>query len=80
MKTIILIYKTDCNHSYASRDIIGIVENESLILPIIEQQAEKEGQQIDLEQEFNIINIKQTQGYIGEGEFQAEPVQINVLL
>lgn len=75
-----LIYKTDNQHSFNSRDVIGIVEEESKVLGICQLQAKKEEFVITGEQIFNLSNYKQTQGYVGDGEFVYENVNINELL
>lgn len=75
-----LVYKTDSHHSYASRDIIGVCTTPSNCVKICKQQADREGETIDKEQLFNLENLKQTQGYAGEGEFQFEEFKINILL
>lgn len=75
-----LIYKTDCHHSYASRDLIGITGNKKTVLKLIKQQVKKEGEKLDSDQLFNLENISQTQGYEGKGEFHFEEVETNKLL
>jgi hypothetical protein len=75
-----LIYKTDTWHSYASRDLIGVATRQSIAIKICKEQAKKEGCKIDKEQLFNLNNIKQTQGYEGEGEFHYEEVETNKLI
>jgi hypothetical protein len=80
MDKVFLVYKTDNRHSYASRDLLGVCDNWAYVKPIINAQASKEGEKISQDDAFNIINIKQTQGYEGEGEFFIEEVNTNVLL
>lgn len=80
MKSLFVVYKTDEWHSYSSRDIIGICTNTRTAIKICKEKAKKEFKNIDKEQLFNLQNIKQTQGYSGEGEFQFEEIEINVLL
>ena len=75
-----LIYKTDPHHSYASRDLLGIATTKAIAIYLCKQQANKEHEKFDSDQLFNLNNINQTQGYSGEGEFDIEKVQINVLL
>jgi len=75
-----LIYKTDNHHSFKSRDVIGVVEEEKNIIKICQLQAKKEEFVITGEQIFNLSNYKQTQGYVGDGEFVVEQVNINELL
>lgn len=77
---IYLVYKTDSHHSYASRDIIAIATNTSNAVLLCREQAEKEGEKINTDQMYNLQNIKQTQGYSGEGEFQYEGVELDVVL
>ena len=73
------IYKTDVNHSYASRDLIGVAVHLTP-LELIQQQVKKEDETLDEDQVFNIGNIGQTQGYSGEGEFDTEEIEIDILL
>ena len=75
-----LVYKTDAQHSYASRDIIGIADNQHHAVHICQLQAKKEAETISDEELWNLRGIKQTQGYSGEGEFQFEEVELNTLL
>lgn len=75
-----LIFKTDCHHSYASRDLIGIVESKILAIDLCKLQAKKEHKKITPDQLFNLNNISQTQGYSGDGEFDMQEVEINTLL
>lgn len=80
MSEVFLVYKTDAWHSYASRDIIGIGTTLRESFSIILKQVEKEGEDLSDDDKYNLSNIKQTQGYNGEGEFQIEPVNTNELL
>lgn len=75
-----LVYKTDCHHSYASRDIIGVCTSKLNAIKICKSQAKKDGVRIDSDQLFNLNNISQTQGYEGPGEFHFEEFKTNVLL
>lgn len=75
MKTIILVYKTDDHHSYASRDLIAICTTTKNVLKVVKKYADKEGNEIDADQEFNLNNIKQTQGY-PDGEFDTEIITL----
>lgn len=75
-----LVYKTDNWHSYSSRDLIGVCTRMNTAISICKKQAKKEGNKISSNELFNLNNIKQTQGYDGEGEFQFEEVQKNILL
>lgn len=77
---IFLVYKTDDHHSYASRDIIGVATDRSHAILLCKEQAIKEGYDIHGDQEWNIANIEQTQGYEGEGEFLYEKLETNILL
>jgi len=80
MNQIYLVYKTDANHSYASRDLIGVGLSKEHAIFLCYQQAKKEGEEIDDEQKHNLLNLKQTQGYAGTGEFDFELVKTNTLL
>lgn len=79
-QSIFICYKTDAWHSYASRDIIGIATTFEMAYALCKQQAKKEGEKLSKDQKFNLKNIKQTQGYSGDGEFQIEEVTTNTLL
>ena len=80
MKNMFVVYKTDSWHSYASREIIGVTTTVKNAVTICKKQAYKENLFINKEQEFNLYNIKQTQGYNGEGEFHFEEVPVNTLI
>ena len=77
---VIILYKTDNWHSYGSRDMIAICTGEmkpvelvvNEAVQLVKEQAEKEGETISSDDEYNLRNIKQTQGYKGEGEFDYE--------
>lgn len=80
MNDIFIIYKTDNWHSYNSRDLIGVVTTQNKVIELCKKQAKKEGYKLSEDDLFNLNNIKQTQGYAGEGEFHYEPVTKNKLL
>lgn len=82
MKNIFIVYKTDKHHSYASRDIIGIGTDESEAIKICFHQAHKEGFPLGIATaaRWDLQNLKQTQCYEGEGEFQYESIELNKLL
>lgn len=82
MNQVFLVYKTDVQHSYASRDIIGIATTHAIACFLCQYQAKKEGFKIPInsDQWHNLFNLKQTQGYKGEGEFQFEAVNTDILL
>lgn len=80
MNSVFVVYKTDAHHSYASRDVIGIATTPEAAVKICQQQAHKEHETIDNEQYHNLCNLKQTQGYSGEGEFQFEEIVTDTLL
>lgn len=80
MEEVVLVYKTDVWHSFASRDLIGVAENIGVAVALCESQAEKEGTEISADDIYNLCNIHQTQGYQGEGEFYLEVVRLNKLL
>lgn len=80
MKSVLIVYKTDNWHSYASRDIIGVATSQEEAINICQLQAKKENEVITTNELFNLKGIKQSQGYEGEGEFQIEKVQTNKLL
>lgn len=80
MKKVFLVYKTDSHHSYNSRDIIGVTTNDIKAIVICKAQAKKENEVITEEQLWNLTNLKQTQGYSGEGEFQFEAIEVDKLI
>lgn len=75
-----LVYKTDCHHSYASREIIGVATDKDNAVGICCQHAIKNDEIIDTEQLFNLENILQTQNFSGDGEFQIELLPVNKLI
>lgn len=77
---IIICYKTDAHHSFGSRDVIGVSLSMEGAIELCKKQAKKEGDKINSEQEFNLRNLKQTQGYSGTGEFHIERTETEILL
>lgn len=77
---ITLVFKTDAHHSYSSRELIGACTSKKHVLSIIRQRVKKECKKLDSDQLFNIDTIGQTQGYLGDGEFATENVELNVLV
>lgn len=81
MEQVILVYKTDEHHSYASRDLIGVATDDINAIDICKQQAKKEHETFNEDDLYNLMHIRQTQSYEGEGEFQYEIIdKINELL
>ena len=80
MDKIFMVYKTDVHHSYASRDLIGVTTERGYAMLLCMEKAKKEGHEISGNQEWNLGNLEQTQGYSGEGEFHYESVELNQLL
>ena len=76
---VYVIYKTDNAHSYGSRDLIGVVIDHNPI-DLIKVKARDEGESLSEDDIYNLINIKQTQNYKGEGEFDYEEITENILL
>lgn len=73
---MILVYKTDAAHSFASRDLIGISETMDGAFELCQLQAFKEGEILTDDQWCKT----QSQWYDGEGEFDTEEVELNTLL
>lgn len=82
MEEVFIVYKTDSHHSYKSRDIIGIATDKFEAIRICVIQSKKEGYPIKMSYNSyqELFNLKQSQSYKGEGEFQYESVQLNTLL
>lgn len=74
------VYKTDAWHSYASRDLIGIASDFSSAQLLCHEQAKKEGFGIKGDELYNLANLRQTQGYEGDGEFMFEEITLNELI
>ena len=77
---ITIIYKTDNQHSFKSRDVIGVSRNIDELTSLICQQVNKEGGSLYLEQWELLANTNQTQGYKGDGEFVVEEIEIGTLI
>jgi hypothetical protein len=75
-----ILYKTDAQHSYASRDIISICDSKKIVIAMCHAKADKEGEKLSEDDLYNLENISQTQGYAGEGEFHFETFRPNILL
>ena len=75
-----IVFKTDPWHSHASKDMLGASESIEGAIDLCNQQAHKEGETIDEDQLFNLNNIKQSQGYSGDGEFDIEEIDLDILI
>ena len=78
--TMILVYKTDNWHSYASRDIIAICRTSVRAIAMIKKHAKKNGEKLSKEDLQFLRDKKQTQRASGDGEYQFEDLPINELL
>jgi len=74
-----LCYTTDMQHSYKSRDLIGVCDNKATAAAICQEHAKKGGELISHEQLQNLMNIQQTQWHDGENEYVIEKVKRNSL-
>ena len=79
MEKVIMVYKTDHQHSYASRDTIGVATNFQNAFFIAKKHAEVNNQVISQEQNINLVNLNQTQG-MDEWEYVFEELQTNKLI
>ena len=80
LETAWVVYKTDAQHSFGSRDVIGICTDLPSAIGICKEKATQDGGSIDSDDLFNLNNIKQTQGYLGEGEFDIEELSLNRMI
>ena len=74
-----IVFTCDNWHTNGSKDIIAVCSNLKNAIKIIKKQAKKDGQKISADDLYNLNNIKQTQGYEGEGEFLIEEYEQNTL-
>lgn len=72
-----LVYHTDNQHSYASRDVIAVCASFKKAITLCNHHAIKTGYPILSQDVWNLNNLKQTQGY--HGEYDIEEVTINTL-
>jgi len=80
IKVIYMVYVTDFQHSYASRDLIGVGLSREHAMNIIAMKAEKDGDPLSEDDMYNLKHINQTQGYDGCHEFVIDEVEPNILL
>jgi len=73
------IFKTDNQHSHASKDLIGLAENKEIAIDLIREHAKKENEVLNTNDLFNLNNIEQTQGYKGSGEYSMRNEDLNTL-
>lgn len=80
-KELFIVYKCDNWHSNNnSKQLIGVAETLKHALTIIEQFADNEDVELDVEFYYQLTTMLQSQNYEGEGEFIIEIVQKNTLL
>ena len=80
MENVLVVYKTDANHTYASRNMIGIASDDHNAQMICKERAYKEGNNIIGDAWDTLVTLNQTQGYQGEGEFQIEEIPLDTHL
>jgi len=80
MNKAYLVYQTDVNHSYDSRNLIGVATTPESAIVIIVDHTLKFGGTINYERLEQLRTIQQTQGYNGVGEFQFEEVETDAHL
>lgn len=79
-KTFYMVYSTDFNHSYSSRDLLGVSTTFKKAFSIVKQASKKEGVKLDEDDLYLLESIGQTQGHLGKCEYVIEPVKANILL
>jgi len=81
MKSVYMLYKTDCWHTHASRELIGVCTTHFDIVKVIRERVAFEGEKpLPSNLWDQIFTIKQTQNYEGDGEFLYEEIELNKLL
>lgn len=79
---IYLLFETDVWHSGMSKDLVGVSDSLSGLVEMAHKRALKvDGEKLNEEQVWNLINIGQTQGYMGDniGEFDTQVETLNEL-
>lgn len=77
---MIILYKTDKNHSFNSRRVLGVAEDFKNLHQLIKEQARKEGNKLSFPQMINLLSEQKTKGYEGQGEFMIKGIKINTLI
>lgn len=82
MESAHIIYTTDVNHSYASRDIIAVTSGRHRAIKLVIDHAINNGSKLSDDDIDNLMRINQTQGFEGDcaGEYVIEEVVLNTLL
>ena len=75
---VYIVYQTDAWLSYNSRDLIAVCSNHRMAVLLAKRHARREGEPLSRDDEFNLINISQTQGR--EFNYLIEEVERNTLL
>jgi len=79
MKTVFIVHRTDNWHSKGSFYLLGIATSLKKAIKLVKKQAKEENCKISKDDKFNLLNIKQTQNFENEGEFNIEEISLNEL-
>lgn len=79
MNQVILIYKTDCWHSYQNRELLAVATSKEKAIQLCLEHSADEGNELNKEQLELLNRINQTQGHTGEGEYVLESVDTDTL-
>ena len=66
---LIAVFTCDNHHTMGSTRLIGIVDSMDFAIEMCEVHAKKQGESLNTDDRHNLRTIKQTQVFLGYGEF-----------
>lgn len=79
-KRVVLVYKTDNRHSFMSRELIAIVEEDMDSFDLIERYLKKQNISFNEDHKLYLFENHQTQGLNADFEIVIESVELNEIL
>jgi hypothetical protein len=76
---LIAVFTCDANHTMASTRLVAIADSLDNAIELCRQSAKKQGESLNADDVRNLQTIKQTQGFLGHGEFMLAYYDLNTL-
>jgi len=77
---LLLVYTTDNHHSFASRDLIGVVDSDGSFIDLVKSHArDVKGLELTDADVFNLQSYGQTQNLDSDFEYASEWVKTNTV-
>lgn len=77
--TAYIVMTCDSLHTHTSKEVIAVCSSMNTAIRMIRQHAKKSGDSISKDDEYLLETIKQTQNFVGDGEYIIDKFIMNQL-